>query len=590
MRNSKILSIRNIIGHLATAGIATAAIALGPLAAKAATVNVYIDPSYPWQGYENVYYQNGNYWFGNYYAPGSPQAAGVQGAINNSGIVIGAPDIDLDTYNHNDTNAWADASGTSVGICNVDSTFYIDTTAVGQAGDTIIFTGTLVTNTLVAPYTNQVYAFIKDYSSSWAYYGIAQVYLNTLTNGGQFSVVWPSVVNTGDHIQWGFEWNGPPARTNVTASSYVGNMGFFECSSNSVLPTGPQILAVNPPAAQALLGSNQTFTAIVSGNGLTYQWKLNGSNLSDGPGISGSHTNVLALSNVACSQEGTYTLVVTDSSSLKATNQASLVVFNPGWLYYDRALAPFSGYINVWNSPDRTNRPSSGAGGTSPVANFGFGVAPTTLLRASQNPNNDVVTLQPNTYVYDGATNTMNPAYINPDGSSAAYLEQDYYIQNDGLVQQSLIFAGYCNSNSLDPAYTATAWIKDGSSDWSVEHRYDTNLVGGQPFILALPSPAPAGDHIQYGFAIWGPDNSGTNPITQGAAVVTVYSPIGAVLSGGSIDLDFPTVINHSYTVQFKTNVTGSWHNLSTNNGTGTTVTVPDSTSNSNRFYRLWTR
>jgi hypothetical protein len=71
-----------------------------------------------------------------------------------------------------------------------------------------------------------------------------------------------------------------------------------------------------------------------------------------------------------------------------------------------------------------------------------------------------VVTLQPNTYVFDNATNTADPNYINPDGSAAAYLEQDFYAQNDSLVGDTLVFAGYCSSNSLDSKYTATAWVK----------------------------------------------------------------------------------------------------------------------------------
>jgi len=57
------------------------------------------------------------------------------------------------------------------------------------------------------------------------------------------------------------------------------------------------------------------------------------------------------------------------------------------------------------------------------------------------------------------------------------------------------------------------------------------------------------------------------------------------------MNLEFPTVINHSYTVEYKTNVTdSSWNTLVTTNGTGTKVTVPDSTSSARRFYRLSTQ
>src|SRR5262249_24908562 len=179
--------------------------------------------------------------------------------------------------------------------------------------------------------------------------------------------------------------------------------------------------------------------------------------------------------------------------------------------------------------------------------------------------------------------------YINPDGSPAAYLEQDYYVQNNSLVGDQLVFAGYCSSNSLDPNYTATAWIKV-SQDWSVENRYDTNLVAGKPFVLTVPSSATTNKtYAQFGFAIWGPDNSATNPITQGACEVRIWSPLSGTKSGGNINLGYPTVINHSYIIQSKTNLNdSSWNNFSTNSGTGNTITVPDSTAPGRRFYRLW--
>jgi hypothetical protein len=551
------------------------------------TVNVYIDPAQQWQGYENYYNQAGltspgAYWYGSGRPPGD-----VQGSISSSGTVLCAPDIFVDKNYPLDTNYWYDSTGSSTGVCSVTSTFYVDRTGIANTGDQMIFTGSLVTNGLADPWTNSIVAFIKEFNSSWGGFSMAAVSLNTLTNGQQFTVTKSINNDSSGHFQWGFEWSGPPARTNGIAS-----LGYAVLSSNTAPVTGPQILAIAPSKADVTIGSNVTFKATVSGSGLSYQWSKGGVDLKDGPGVSGATTTALALSGVQCSQEGAYVLVVTDSGGLKATNQASMVVYNPGWLYYDRALAPFLGYINIWNGANLiSSRPPSGAAGTNPRSNMGFGVTPTTSLRASMNTANDVITLQPNTYLYDAATNTLDPNYINPDGSPAAYFEQDYYIQNDSLVGNTLVFAGYCASNSLDPSYTATAWIKDGSPDWTVEHRYDTNLVAGQPFVLTLPTPAPVGDHIQYGFAIWGPDNSATNPITQGAAIVTVYSPLTATRSGGNIDLAFPTVLNHAYTVQYKTNLTdGTWGAATTTNGTGSTVVVPDSTSAPRHFYRLLTQ
>ena len=504
-----------------------------------------------------------------------------------------APDISLDTFFPTDLNIWADASGTSAAVATYDNTFYVDSTSTGaRGGDTVVFSGTMVTNALTdAGMASSLVAFIKDFGSDWSYYGEQSVPLSSLTNGQAFTMA-KAITKNGDHVQWGFEWQGLPARTNPAAANYVGQYGYVLFSSNSVVSAGPQIISITPSTANILLGSNTTFTANATGSGLIYHWSKNGVNLTDVGGITGSATSALNLTGVQPSQEGTYQLVVKDSSSLSATSAVSLVVYNPGWLYFDRALAPFNGYINVWNGANLISAPpASGAAGTSPKASFGFGVAPTTLVRATMNTSNDVITLQPNTYVYDGATNAMDPNYINPDGSSAAYMEQDYYIQNDSLAGDAVTFSGYCSSNSLNSKYAARVWIKDGSPDWSVEHRYDAPLVAGMPFNVTVASTA--GDHIQYGFGLWGPDNSATNPITQGAVEVKVYSPISSLnRSGANLNLGFPTVINHSYTMQYKTNLTDStWKTLATTNGTGVNVVVPDTTTGaSRRFYRLSTQ
>ena len=553
-------------------------------------LNLYIDPSKTWIGYENYLNQGGlggGYWYG----AGRP-AGVVQGSVNGQGIALCNADVWCDENAHTDTNYWADNTGTSLGVCTVDSTFYADYTGTSlglSANSTVVFSGYFQLNNLDMPYSNSIVAFVKDYSSGWGLNSVTTVYLNTLTPGQQFSIT-NAVVAPSDHVQWGFEWQGPPARTNTSLPNYYGNLGFAVLSSNAVLNL-PQVTGISPGNVQAVMGSPVSFTgttlpSTVSG----YQWQFNGANLTDGGIVSGSHSSVLSLSSVSPANEGTYSLVAT-AGGHNATNSVSLVVLNPSWLYFDRALAPYAGYINVWNGTNLISSvPPSGVAGTTPKASFGFAVNPTSLLRATNETATDTIILQPNTYVYDAATNAMDPAYINPNGSAAAYMEQDYILAADGLAGDTVTFSGFCTSNNLNGAYTATAWIKDGASDWSVEHRYDTNLLAGKPFIFSVATTP--GDHVQYGFAIWGPDNSATNPITQGACKVKVYSPISSVnRSGANLNVGFPTVINHSYAVQYKTNLSdSSWNTLASTNGTGINVVVPDGASAAHRFYRLSTQ
>jgi hypothetical protein len=578
---------KNPMRHAIAVGLTVCAAVLGPRVAEAQkTVNVSIDHHQYWAAYQTS--TAGAAYTANYL--GQAGAPDIQGTITASDVVRCAPDLRMDKLFHSDTTVWTDDMGTSDANPGVtmDSTYYVDSGSIAATGDTVIFSGQMLTNSLVEPYASSIVAFIKDFDSGWGYHNEVTVNLNTLSNGEVFSVS-KTIVGDGSHVQYGFEWVGPPARTNSTATSFVDNLGSVLVTNQLVLDVAG-IVGIDPNPAQVRAGSNITLTATATGSGLTYQWSKDGVNLANGQGISGATTNALTISNAQPSRQGTYTLVVKDSGGASATNSVPLFVYNPDWLYFDRAYNPFNGYINVWNGTNLISTPAlSGSGGTRPKASFGFGVSPTTLVRASMDTNTDVITLQPNTYVFDNATNTADPAYINPDGTSAAYMEQDYYLQNNALVGDKLVFAGICSSNSLDPKYTARAWIKV-SQDWSVEYRYDTNLVGGQPFFLTVPSSATTNQSfVQCGFAIWGPANSSTNPITQGAAVVQVYSPLSVSQSPGNADLIFPTVINHDYTIQFKTNLTDTaWSNLTTNHGSGTTVTVPDSTAASKqRLYRL---
>ncbi|HEX7654732.1 MAG TPA: immunoglobulin domain-containing protein, partial [Verrucomicrobiae bacterium] len=477
--------------NVANYGYATISTNGGSISAPPPPTNVYvyIDPSQAWAGYRNVTDQlGGNYGAASGYIGVGGQTPYFQGSISSQGIVTCGPDISLDTFFHTDTTIWADASGTSSPLATYDNTFYVDSTSTGaRGGDTVVFSGTMITNALTdAAMSGSLVAFVKDFSSGWAYYGATTVALSDLTNGQSFTIA-KTINGNGDHVQWGFEWQGTPCRTNPAAANYVGQYGYVIFSSNSVVAPGPQILSITPNNANVIVGSTVNFAANANGSGLTYRWQKNGVNLANGGGISGATAATLTLANVQAAQEGTYKLIVTDSSALSATNLVTLVVANPGWLYYDRALAPFNGYINVWNGANLISAPpASGAGGTSPRSSFGFSVAPTTQLRASFNTNTDEITLRPNTYVYDGATNTMDAAYINPDGSSAAYMEQDFYIQNDALAGSTLTFSGFCASNNLDAKYTALAWVKDGSPSWDTEHRYDAPLIPGKPFTVQV--------------------------------------------------------------------------------------------------------
>ncbi|HEX4122502.1 MAG TPA: immunoglobulin domain-containing protein [Verrucomicrobiae bacterium] len=103
------------------------------------------------------------------------------------------------------------------------------------------------------------------------------------------------------------------------------------------VPVGaPQIYQdVQPLAAVQPVGTPVVFTAIAVGSApLSYQWTLNGTNLTDSAHVIGSQSNVLTIGNSQLSDSGSYQLVVTNSAGMTNTSEAALTItligFNSG--------------------------------------------------------------------------------------------------------------------------------------------------------------------------------------------------------------------------------------------------------------------
>jgi FG-GAP-like repeat len=81
------------------------------------------------------------------------------------------------------------------------------------------------------------------------------------------------------------------------------------------------------PMPAACAGSAASLRVLAGGFGpVTYQWRHNGSPLSDGGGISGAHTSKLTIASVSAGNAGTYDVAVSDSCSAALTGSAVLAV------------------------------------------------------------------------------------------------------------------------------------------------------------------------------------------------------------------------------------------------------------------------
>lgn len=526
------------------------------------TTNVYVDPSADWIGYINAYtttnmpVQGSDYITGDA-LPTSDMDAGFAGAVASF-----APSTWPDSIPPTDPTYpeyWnADGSPNSI----IDANFYVDSTNL--ANNYVTFSGYCWTNTLIAPYSTNVVAFVKDLTSG---YQLVDEVTSNLT-GGFFSITLP--INPGDHGQYGFEMMGPPEQaTNESAAGSV-------IIASNPPPAGPVVTSITPPPATVLIRSNLTLTATANGSGLTYQWQKGGANLANSASYSGVTTPTLTLSNVQGSAEGQYTIQITDSALRKTNASTFVVVLDPNNLSFDPNLG-FNGYINGW--------PYSGPEFTGGNTDTGFGY-PLNILIAGM--NNGTAYMQPNTTLFD---NDLNSTFWVNNGPGQ-WVEQDFYIGNDLLGGKglNLTFAGFCPSNSIPAPYVESAWIEDFSSGYALSGSVTTNLIAGQAFSITLATSMNAGDHIQYGLRVFGPDNSSTNPVTATEMFVSPPQPtLSATISNKTVNLSFgPTALGHNYGIQYTTNLSNpNWQTITTLPGVDAAQTLSDTPGASSRFYRV---
>ncbi len=145
-------------------------------------------------------------------------------------------------------------------------------------------------------------------------------------------------------FQWrknGTNIGGATAATYNIASTVAGDAGSYDCvvtnscgsvTSNAAtltVNTGPSITS-NPSNQSVPPGGTANYGVVASGTApLSYQWRKDGSNLSDGGDISGATTPNLSIANADPSDEGAYDVVVTNACGSATSTAADLGVQCP---------------------------------------------------------------------------------------------------------------------------------------------------------------------------------------------------------------------------------------------------------------------
>lgn len=97
------------------------------------------------------------------------------------------------------------------------------------------------------------------------------------------------------------------------------------------VPPAPSIASATPAIASGsvtvVAGGTATFNATATGTApLSYRWRINGLNLSDGTNVSGAGTSTLTLTNIPLNPALPVTVAVTNIAGLVASSPVSLIV------------------------------------------------------------------------------------------------------------------------------------------------------------------------------------------------------------------------------------------------------------------------
>lgn len=144
-------------------------------------------------------------------------------------------------------------------------------------------------------------------------------YLLTLNNG-----IPPSSGGTGMSDET------IPVSPAFSGSGNPGNSGGNITNFNRVVtvPCTNVAISQSPQSATVCDGANASFTVTASGTSLSYQWRRNGSNLTNGGSISGATSATLSITGVSAANAGTYDVVVSNACPSSATSSGATLTVN----------------------------------------------------------------------------------------------------------------------------------------------------------------------------------------------------------------------------------------------------------------------
>ncbi|HVV00813.1 MAG TPA: immunoglobulin domain-containing protein [Verrucomicrobiae bacterium] len=531
-----------------------------------ADTTVLVDSTKPWTGYMNVYDNvagtEGNYEFGSGWGLGALTAFFDAG----SNTVTLLPNTN--TYNPADPY-WVNGDGS--GAKWMEANFYVDA-GTAFAGQTVTLTGTVLSNTLVAPYSSV--AVIKEFGPGYAFVGQTTADLP----GGSFSV--SRAIAPGNICQYGFMTTGPDANP-----ATLDSLGKVVLAVNNADPS------ITPPASLALVeGQTASFTVAAAGTTpISYQWAYvtdtTTNVLANGGRISGATSSTLTLTGVTASDAGNYAVTVANSvGSAYATAGLTVIplaqastnlLINSGFEQGPFAQSGNAGWFNF-----------SGAALASTNDYYHFSADQVTVSEGT----NCAQVYAGGTYdgffqdrpalpgqVYTASCDFLTPVDDAISGGNVCYLEVQFHDAAGNALDQY-------STALIDDTFPLDTWTT--LSPTNIKAGDFTTALGTAPYLVAPPNTASVRYQITYHSV------GGSGSVYVDNAALTLREPVVSVnRSGSSVQLSFPTLYGPTYQVYYKNQLSDPlWVPLGSGiSGDGTTKVVNDSPTGP-RFYTVNTR
>jgi hypothetical protein len=392
-----------------------------------------------------------------------------QSLVQNGGFETG--DFTGWTLNGSGGNANFVAGSSSVsGMSSHSGSYYA---VLGQSGSLAYLSQTLATQ------PGQLYLVSLWLNSS------ANPYSGHQTTPNEFSVSWNGAsiydkTNIGItgwiNLQFVVVATGPATILQFGGRDDPYYLGLDDVS---VVPGFAPVITTQPTNLTLHSGGTAVFNATATGStNLVYQWRKNGTNISNGTGIAGATTTNLTLTAVTTNSSGNYSLFVTNIFGVATSSVANLTVVLPP------AITSSSVTNRTIQCGGNTNAFTVTASGTAPLS-YQWSLDGSPVLNATNTsysitnlhlPNHTVSVAVTNLYgsLASNAVLTVQdtiPPVITLNGANPFYVELGGTFTDPGATATdlcagavSVIISGSVNTNAVG-TNTLTYTAGDGSGN-----------------------------------------------------------------------------------------------------------------------------